>query len=60
VDGRIAGTLATLIMVVYVGFLAWSTGSLALGIIVLVTVALALIDLFQTEYQRREDSIRRG
>ncbi len=59
-DGRIAGTLATLIMVVYVGFLAWSTGSLALGIIVLVTVALALIDLVQTEYQRREDSIRRG
>lgn len=59
-DGRIAGTFATLIMLVYVGFLAWSTGSLALGIIVLVTVALALIDLVQTEYQRREDSIRRG
>jgi cobalamin biosynthesis protein CobD/CbiB len=60
VDRRIAGTFATLIMVVYVGFLAWSTGSPALGIIVLVTVALALIDLVQTEYQRREESIRRG
>lgn len=58
--GAIAGTLATAIMVAYVGFLAWSTGSLAFAIIVAATVALALIDLFQTEFQRREDSIRRG
>lgn len=59
-DGRIAGTLATLVLVAYVGFLAWSTGSIALGIIVACTVALAVTDLVQTEYQRREDSIRRG
>ena len=58
--GRFAGTVATLIMIAYVGFLAWSTGSLALGLIVLVTSVLALIDLWQTEFQRREASLRRG
>lgn len=59
-DGRIAGTIATLIMAVYVGFLAWSADSPALVVIVVVTVAMALIDLWQTEFQRRESSIRRG
>lgn len=59
-NGRIAGTLATLIMAAYIGFLAWSTSSLALGVIVAVTILLAVIDLWQTEFLRRENSIRRG
>ncbi len=56
--GRIAGVLATLIMVIYVGFLTYKVSELPLAIIVAGTVFLALLDLWQTEFERREESRR--
>ncbi len=58
--GRIAGVLAFLIWFSYVGFLAWKVFELPLLIIVGGAALLALVDLIQTEFLRREASIRRG
>lgn len=58
--GRIAGILATLVFAAYTGFLAWRTGSPALMVIVAITLLLAVVNLWQTEFLRRENSIRRG
>ncbi len=58
--GKLAGILATAGWLLYVGFLAFSVFASPLLVIVGGTAALALIDLWQTEFQRRESSIRRG
>ncbi len=56
--GRIAGIIATLIMVGYVGFLSFKVWELPLAIIVGATVLMAIVDLWQTEFARREESRR--
>ncbi len=56
--GRIAGVLATLIMVIYVGFLTFKVWELPLAIIIGAAVLMALVDLWQTEFERREESRR--
>ncbi len=56
--GRIAGIVATLIMVAYVGFLSFKVWELPLAIIVGATVLMAIVDLWQTEFERREESRR--
>ena len=59
-SGRIAGVVAFLIWFSYVGFLAWKVFELPLLLITGGAVLLALVDLIQTEFLRREASIRRG
>ncbi len=56
--GRVAGVFATVIMVLYVGFLTYKVWELPLFLISGVTILLAVIDLWQTEFQRREESRR--
>ncbi len=56
--GRVAGVLATLVMVAYVGFLTFKVWELPLAIIVGATIVMAVIDLWQTEFERREESRR--
>lgn len=56
--GRIAGVFATLIMVLYVGFLTYKVWELPLAIIAVATIVMALVDLWQTEFERREESRR--
>ena len=58
--GPIAGLIATFTMLAYTGYLTWRAGSLALGLITGLVAVLALVDLWQTEFQRRENSRRRG
>ncbi len=57
-SGQVAGVFATLIMVVYVGFLSFKVWELPLAIIVIATIVMAAIDLWQTEFERREESRR--
>ncbi len=58
--GKIGGILAFAIWFAYVGFLAWKVFEIPLLIITGGAVVLALVDLVQTEFQKREASIRRG
>ncbi len=56
--GKLAGILGTLLLVLYVGYLTYRAGSLALAIIVGTILFMAVLDLYQTEFQRRENSRR--
>ncbi len=58
-SGQVAGVFATLIMIVYVGFLSFKVWELPLAIIVIATIVMAVIDLWQTEFERRAEN-RRG
>ena len=58
--GKMAGVVAFLIWLAYVGFLSIKVGEIPLLLIVAATVVMAAVDLFQTEFQRREASRRRG
>lgn len=57
---KLAGVLALAIWLGYVGFLAVAIGEPALLIIAGATAVMAAVDVVQTAFQRREESIRRG
>ncbi len=57
-SGQIAGVFAIFIMVAYVGFLTYKVWELPLAIIAVATIVMAAIDLWQTEFERRQGSRR--
>ncbi|GBD41947.1 hypothetical protein HRbin39_01334 [bacterium HR39] len=58
--GKIAGVFALAIWLAYVGFLVLKVGEIPLLIITAATIVMAAVDLIQTEFQKRAESLRRG
>lgn len=58
--GKIAGVLAFAIWLAYVGFLALEVAEIPLLIITAATIVMAAVDLIQTEFRKRAESLRRG